>query len=210
MVEPIPLRLRPWRRKDAEELCRLCVSDPELERQFPSPLRTVRDARAWIERWALGVTPRATAAQDEGQYQDSARDRLILAVTHEHTGAVLGNVAVAYFDRHRNGWFSYWTAKEMRGRGVASRAATAFANYLLRLGIARRLELGYRANNPASAAVARHAGFVVEGREREKFVIDGDAVDVITCARLARDPWPHEPANVHIAALRSSVPTLGA
>ena len=51
----------------------------------------------------------------------------------------------------------------------------------------RRLELGYRTNNPASAAVARHAGFVVEGVEREKFCYDGVLYDAAIAARLHRD-----------------------
>ena len=51
----------------------------------------------------------------------------------------------------------------------------------------RRLELGYRTNNPASAAVARHTGFVVEGVEREKFCYNGVLYDAAIAARLHRD-----------------------
>lgn len=51
----------------------------------------------------------------------------------------------------------------------------------------RRLELGYRLNNLASGAVARSAGFVVEGVEREKFCYDGVLYDVACAARLISD-----------------------
>lgn len=54
----------------------------------------------------------------------------------------------------------------------------------------QRLELGHRANNPASGAIARHAGFVKEGTERAKFLLDGRRVDVDTYGRLASDPPP--------------------
>ena len=53
-----------------------------------------------------------------------------------------------------------------------------------------RLELGHRANNPASGAVARAAGFVHEGTERGKFLIDGERLDVLTYGRLVTDPAP--------------------
>jgi RimJ/RimL family protein N-acetyltransferase len=53
-----------------------------------------------------------------------------------------------------------------------------------------RLELGHRVNNPASGAVARHAGFVHEGVERAKFLVDDRRVDVRTYGRLRSDPEP--------------------
>jgi RimJ/RimL family protein N-acetyltransferase len=56
-----------------------------------------------------------------------------------------------------------------------------------------RLELGHRVNNPASGAVARAAGFVHEGTEREKFLVDGERIDVLTYGRLRSDPWPETP-----------------
>ena len=62
----------------------------------------------------------------------------------------------------------------------------------------RRLELGYRTNNPASAAVARHTGFVVEGVEREKFCYNGVLYDAAIAARLHRD------VNHMLAATSSS------
>ena len=56
----------------------------------------------------------------------------------------------------------------------------------------RRLELGYRVNNLGSAMVAERAGFLVEGVAREKFLIDGEAYDVIMATRLPSDPWPED------------------
>ena len=53
-----------------------------------------------------------------------------------------------------------------------------------------RLELGHRVNNPASGHVARSAGFIKEGTERAKFLIDGQRIDVDTYGRLTTDPHP--------------------
>ncbi|MDO5067126.1 MAG: GNAT family protein [Propionibacteriaceae bacterium] len=106
---------------------------------------------------------------------------------------LLGLVAVALDEENRNGWFFYWTHPEGRGRGWTGRAAATVAHHALHeLGM-ERLELGYRANNPASGGVARAAGFVQEGLERGKFLVDGVRLDVVTCARLLNDPAPTTP-----------------
>lgn len=67
------------------------------------------------------------------------------------------------------------------------------ANWALSTGGLERLELGHRMDNPLSGNVAAAAGFIHEGRERGKFLIDGQRVDVLTYGRLRTDPWP--PAN---------------
>ncbi len=55
-------------------------------------------------------------------------------------------------------------------------------------------------NNPASAGVAAAAGFVREGVERGKFLIDGERIDVVTYGRLRSDPWPTTPhLPLHLA-----------
>jgi len=73
---------------------------------------------------------------------------------------------------------------------VMSRAAATVADWALSDGGCERLELGHRVNNPASGGVAAAAGFVWEGTERGKFLIDGERVDVHTYGRLTSDRWP--------------------
>ncbi|MBU5899846.1 GNAT family N-acetyltransferase, partial [Vibrio cholerae O1] len=75
-----------------------------------------------------------------------------------------------------------------RGRGLASSALRTLVDVAHDELDVYRLELGYRVNNPASAAVARAAGFLVEGREREKLLYDGVRFDTEVCARLSGDP----------------------
>ena len=108
-------------------------------------------------------------------------------------GSLLGVVALNVDHENRLGWFWYWTHHSHRHRGLAKRAAATVANWALRDGGIERLELGHRANNPASGAVARAAGFVHEGIEREKFLVDGARVDVLTYGRLRGDPRPSTP-----------------
>ncbi|WP_254910474.1 GNAT family N-acetyltransferase [Gulosibacter sp. 10] len=77
-----------------------------------------------------------------------------------------------------------------RGRGWTAAAAATISQWALTTGGLERLELGHRVNNPASGAVARRAGFVKEGTEREKFLVGGQRIDVDTYGRLRSDPLP--------------------
>lgn len=105
-------------------------------------------------------------------------------------GRLVGLVNISVDEENRSGWFSYWMRAEERGRGWTSRAAVTVANWALDGGGLERLELGHRTNNPASEAVARAAGFVREGTERGKFLINGERIDVATYGRLRSDPIP--------------------
>ncbi|MDR8407495.1 GNAT family protein [Nonomuraea sp. 3-1Str] len=158
------IRLREWRADDAPAVL-AAFQDPELSRQAPWPVVTVRDALGWIAAWdGVGHA---------------------FAVTLD--GRVVGNVAVARIDDHANGWVSYWTVREARGRGVASAAVEELARWAFRERGLFRLELGHRVDNPASCRVATKAGFLAEGIERGKLRYDGVRYDVERHARLATD-----------------------
>jgi RimJ/RimL family protein N-acetyltransferase len=168
------LRLRPWSPEDAPAVL-AAFAEPLMSRQAAAPIRTAADAERWIAQWeAARAADRAHAFAVTGP---SGSD-----------GTVLGHVCVSGVDRrHRTGWVSYWTASAARGRGAASEATRALADWALtELGLFR-LELGHRTDNPASCRVASAAGFRVEGLERAKLEYDGRRYDVELHARLATD-----------------------
>lgn len=101
-----------------------------------------------------------------------------------------GLVCVTVDEENRSGWFWYWMTSTARGRGWTSRAAATVADWALSERGLERLELGHRVNNPESGRVARAAGFLKEGTERGKFLVDGQRVDVDTYGRLRSDPSP--------------------
>lgn len=103
---------------------------------------------------------------------------------------VVGVVGITLDPTNRNGWFWYWMHVAYRGRGWTARAAATVADWALGEGGLQRLELGHRVNNPDSHGVALAAGFVREGTERRKLLMDGERVDVATYGRLADDPAP--------------------
>lgn len=165
--------LRAVRAADAPAVLDAFLSAPDMARQ--GGVRTLEQAQDQVA-WLLSSQRRATAIVD-------ADDRLI------------GLVAISVDEENRSGWFFYWLHAAHRGRGLACRAAVSVADRALTPSAEggwglERLELGHRVNNPASAAVARSAGFVEEGLERGKFLIDGKRLDVRTCGRLRSDPPP--------------------
>ncbi len=160
--------LRPLLPTDAEQVLAAFASADDMARQ--GDVTTIRAAREYVDRLC------------------SSPEHLAIAVSD---GVVLVGLVVVRVDTaNRSGWVSYWMHASCRGRGWTARAVATVADQAFRQGGLQRLELAHRANNPASGAVARAAGFVVEGVERGKFLIDGERVDSICYGRLPTDPWP--------------------
>lgn len=182
MTDPTPsspaaagARVRPLRRSDAPAVLEAFASAPDMARQ--GEVRTLAEAQGYVDHLTSeGGSARAFAIE---------------------VGEVLvGLVGVVVDRQNRLGWVYYWLHAGHRGRGLATRAVATVADAALggpggrAAGCLERLELGHRVNNPASGRVALGAGFVREGLEREKFLIDGQRLDVATYGRLRSDPWP--------------------
>ena len=163
-------RLRPLGLSDAPRVLDAFAAGSGMTRQ--GEVTTFEEAEAYVSR-LIDVTGPHRAFAMVGE-----KDQL------------LGIVALSIDTANRNAWFWYWTHPAARGRGWTGRAAATVANWALTSGGLHRLELGHRLNNPASRGVALAAGFVQEGLEREKFLIDGQRIDVVTYGRLASDPTP--------------------
>ncbi len=134
------------------------------------------------------VTDVPSARRYVGRFLENPNDmRAIVAVDGDDQ--LQAFAAVSVDEENANGWIFYWAHADARGRGITSRLVRALADRELTEGGLHRLELGYRANNLGSAKVARAAGFHQEGIEREKFLVDGARIDVVTCSRLKSDPF---------------------
>ncbi|WP_454301256.1 GNAT family N-acetyltransferase [Salana multivorans] len=161
--------LRPLRANDVDDVLAAFRSNPDMARQ--GRVTTAAEATAYVDR----------LTDPAGAHRPWAIDL---------DGRLVGLVCVSIDAENRNGWFWYWLADRARGRGWMKRAAATVAEWALTTGGLDRLELGHRVNNPASGAVARAAGFVKEGTERQKFLVDGERIDVDTYSRLRTDPVP--------------------
>lgn len=158
------VRLREWREGDAPVVLRAFQS-PDLLRQAPWPIVTLRDAVGWVASWAGAGHA--------------------FAVTVD--GRVVGNVAVTRIDGRGSGWVSYWVVPAARGRGVAVAATRRLARWAFDERGLTRLELGHRTDNTASCRVATKAGFRREGIEHGKHGPRGAHYAVERHTRLATD-----------------------
>jgi ribosomal-protein-alanine N-acetyltransferase len=164
--------LSAWRPEDAGRVLEM-AGDASTQAWSASmrPLRTLDDARAWMD---------GRASND---------DRLDWAVREPDTGLLIGRVGLHRFDAQcRSAEIGYGVHPAHRRRSVARRAATAASAYAFTtLGLAR-ISLIHAAGNAASCAVATSAGFGFEGVERD-CLDHGDGVlhDAHRHARLATD-----------------------
>ncbi|OFT25651.1 GNAT family acetyltransferase [Brevibacterium sp. HMSC08F02] len=163
---------------------------PTLRRLRTSDVTAVLDAFLSAPDMARqgDVTTLADAERYVGKLCEASSRHRPWAVCD--SDSLVGVVCVTVDEENRSGWFWYWMTARARGRGWTSRAAATVADWALDHEGLERLELGHRVNNPASGHVARSAGFIKEGTERAKFLIDGQRIDVDTYGRLTADPRP--------------------
>ncbi|EPD31650.1 GNAT family N-acetyltransferase [Gleimia europaea] len=161
--------LRRLRASDAPEVYRAFTSNADMTRQ--GDVLTLAQAQAYTDALIKPDSPHEAWAIVQADI-------------------LVGLVCVSADEENLSGWFWYWMTDAARGRGWMSRAAATVANWALTTRGLERLELGHRVNNPASGAVAKNAGFVKEGTERQKFLIDGQRIDVDTYGRLQSDAQP--------------------
>jgi len=163
------LVLRPWHAADAPALM-AAVDDPEIHRwldAIPDPY-TPADAEEFLFSTRRGLT--------EGRAVE-------LAVIGG--GTLVGSVGLRLVaDNPGLGDMGYWVAAGARGRGVASTATRALADWALAdLGL-RRVELYADVGNAPSRAVAERAGFDLEGIRRAWRAVWGEPRDFAVYARV--------------------------
>ncbi|OLZ62787.1 hypothetical protein AV521_40935 [Streptomyces sp. IMTB 2501] len=151
-AESLPaLRLRPWQVADVDALVS-AHRDPALRRWLTNVISSDVDARRWIDSqrqgWAAG-TRFSFAVLDNGG---------------EGFGAAVGHVTVKLKDEG-SAEVGYWTAAEVRGRGLASRALEALVRWVFSKESpvpAVRLDLLHAVGNHASCRVAARCDFGLE------------------------------------------------
>ena len=161
--------VRPLLPSDAPQVLEAFCSHPDMARQ--GEVKNLVEAENYIQQLLKNPDKQVPLAIVQG------------------TGLV-GLVSASIDPGNRNAWVWYWMHAAHRGGGLTSRALAALAIVLFTVHQLHRLELGLRVNNPASKKVAERCGFVLEGRERDKFLINGERIDVLNYARLATDQAP--------------------
>lgn len=176
MIETARLLLRLPEPQDAVAAVEM-LRDPETVRWNPVP--AVVDVASAVEWCARGA-----------DWADG--DHATWSVVERASGMFVGSVSIHSINREQcDAEIGYRISPSARGKrfaGEAVDAASRWAFAELRL---VRIELVHAVDNPASCAVARRAGFILEGRTRQSFVYgDGRRYDEHLHARLATDPAP--------------------
>jgi RimJ/RimL family protein N-acetyltransferase len=167
--------LRPWERGDVPAVTAAC-RDPEIPRWTVVPRRyTEENAREFIG----------------GLDDDLAAGRQLALAAVGPGGRLLGAVGISSFVwPDLNCEIGYWTAREARGRGVASAGLRLLSRWALTdLGL-ERVELFAHPENAASQRVAERAGFTREGLLRRLRYRHGVREDLIIFSLLREDLGP--------------------
>jgi len=182
--------LRPWSTDDAEFMAEACA-DPAIRRYNgvldrlgrPAPPLSIADAEAVIDEFASRW--RAFSA-------NGTATGVAFAIVDAGSGQLAGCCGVDDWSKTDVAQFGYWIAPSARGRGYATRSVLLMTRWLFGLGAAR-VFLTIVADNEASIAVARRAGFVHEGTMRSHGVWQGRRCDVMWFAALPREWTMGEP-----------------
>ncbi|HKS92961.1 MAG TPA: GNAT family protein [Tepidiformaceae bacterium] len=182
--------LRAWSRDDAQFMAE-ANQDPAIQRYNgvhdrhgqPSPF-SLSDAEALIDEWTTNWRAFSPGGRPSG---------LVFAITDAASGELAGCCGLDDWSKTDVAQFGYWLAPGARGRGYATRAVILMTRWLFELGAARAF-LTIVADNEASIAVARRAGFVYEGAMRGHSIWQGQRYDVMWFAALPNE-WTMRPSD---------------
>jgi len=161
--------LRPWALADKESLIGNANNRNvwrNLTESFPHPY-TEADADKWLF------------------FTRSPGRDLHLAI--EFAGAVVGGIGAIAGDgiARQTCQFGYWLGQDHWGQGIATAAASAFAQHIEYRALFARLEAPVFQWNPASMRVLEKVGFLREGVLRKSVTKDGQLIDSVMYAYIA-------------------------
>ncbi len=166
------LTLRPLTDADADDVAEAC-QDSETLRWLPLPRPySVVDAEWFIGTFA--PRQRESGAGVVFAIESAGRLAGVIDLKHVNWAAKVAEVG-------------YWVAPWGRGRGVASRATRALAQWAIREHGFERVELFAATGNAASQRVAQKAGFVREGVARNAGYVHHGRVDMVLFSLVPDD-----------------------
>ncbi len=166
--------LRPLDEQDATDITRACAADPVIMR--------------WVMRLPNVDSSAARRWISERIQQEQNSERITRIAVDESSDKFLGSVWIGRFDNEaRRGELAYWTAPDVRNRGVGTAAVRLMTDYGFRDMDLIRIEILPAVKNLASQRVAENAGFTREGVLRSYRRIDGKHTDLIMYSLLESD-----------------------
>lgn len=166
------LVLRPLSQAGTDDVVEAC-QDPETLRWLPLP-RPYMHANA---EWFIGTF---------GPSMREAGTGIVFAI--ESAGRLAGVIDLKHVDwASKAAEVGYWVAPWARGRGTASQATRALAEWAIRDRGFERVAIFAATENLASQQVARKAGFVQEGVARNAGYVHHGRVDMVLFSLIPDD-----------------------
>ena len=112
------------------------------------------------------------------QMRDS-NDSILFAIIERLSGAHIGNIKLGPINyRYHYADISYFIGeKEMRGKGYAKEAIDLVCKYGFQYHQLHRIQAGVIDGNSVSTKVLLSCGFKLEGRLRDKFIVNNEFAD---------------------------------
>lgn len=176
---------------DSFESERLTIRGPRPG-DGPIVREAVQESQAELKPWMPWAVNVPTISEYEararrGQAQFLTREDLWLLLFLKGTNTMVGSSGL-----HRIDWsvpkfeIGYWVRKSFAGRGYITEAVMTIADFAFDTLGARRVEIRCDARNERSAAVARRAGFELEGalRNESRHHLTNELRDTLIFSRI--------------------------
>ncbi|MBE2182282.1 MAG: GNAT family N-acetyltransferase [Anaerolineae bacterium] len=157
----------------------------------------MQESRAALETWLM---PWVAFPQTPEESEIRARRMLARFILREDVSLVVERTSDKYFvgaiGLHRINWavpameIGYWVRSSLSGQGYVTEAVNGLTDFAFRALGVERLEIRCDPLNEKSAAVARRAGFTLEGTLRHTYTnAIGDGFSDTQLFALLRSEW---------------------
>ncbi len=145
---------------------------------------TVDAQREFLGKWLEWVD--ATNSPEDAfphMYKSSQSDSKSYYITAD--GKIIGSVSLVNGSvSHKYAEIGYWLSKDFNGRGIMTRAVHEIEKFVFNIMGLNRVEIQVDVENIPSQGVAVRCGYVREGIARSRYVLRGEARDVIIYSKL--------------------------
>ena len=164
----------------------------QLELGDAEPLFALADRnRERLREWLYWVD-RTRSAEDVRQFIAGALDQSNAGLGPQAAillnGEIIGSMGAHPFDTiRRSTSIGYWVDEAHAGKGIVTRCAAAFLDYLFDEAELHRVEIRCGTDNHRSCAIPERLGFTREGVLREAELVGDRWIDLVVWGMLAQD-----------------------
>lgn len=122
---------------------------------------------------------------------------MALGIFLQQERALIGGIGMHHWHQdQKRAQIGYWISKDYAGKGLMTRSAERFVDFLFRKAGLNKVEIHSLPHNAASLAIAHRLGAKMEGRIRQSYVNQGKLEDIVVLGVL-RCEWEamHGPSS---------------